>query len=107
MFYNSGLNIGTGKLLHNGYSCFPFYDDFNKQFTDAVFYIQNRIMCLSKKNLYQYFVAFFALLGTASPLETFYMSLHSTKLKNVREKATKCSLKTTKVLMDADGHVLT
>ena len=27
--------------------------------------------------------------------------------KNVREKATKCSLKTTEVLLDADGHVLT
>ena len=27
--------------------------------------------------------------------------------KNVREKAPKCSLKTTKVLLDTDGHVLT
>ena len=27
--------------------------------------------------------------------------------KNVREKATKCSIKTTDVLFDADGHVLT
>ena len=27
--------------------------------------------------------------------------------KNVREKATKCSLKTTEVVLDADGHVLT
>ena len=27
--------------------------------------------------------------------------------KNVQEKATKCSLKTTEVLLDADGHVLT
>ena len=27
--------------------------------------------------------------------------------KNVREKATKCSLKTTDVLLDADKHVLT
>ena len=27
--------------------------------------------------------------------------------KNVREKATKCSLKTTEVLLDADGHVHT
>ena len=25
--------------------------------------------------------------------------------KNVQEKATKCSLKTTEVLLDADGHV--
>ena len=28
-------------------------------------------------------------------------------LKNVREKATKCSLKTTGILMGADKHVLT
>ena len=28
-------------------------------------------------------------------------------VKNVREKATKCSLKTTEVLLDADGYVLT
>ena len=27
-------------------------------------------------------------------------------VKNVREKGTKCSLKTTDVLLDADGHVL-
>ena len=27
--------------------------------------------------------------------------------KNVRQKATKCSLRTTEVLLDADGHVLT
>ena len=27
--------------------------------------------------------------------------------KNIQEKATKCSLKTTEVLLDADGHVLT
>ena len=27
--------------------------------------------------------------------------------KNVREKATKCSLKTNEVLLDADGQVLT
>ena len=26
--------------------------------------------------------------------------------KNTREKAAKCSLKTTEVLLDADGHVL-
>ena len=27
--------------------------------------------------------------------------------KNIREKATKCSLKTAEVLLDADGNVLT
>ena len=27
--------------------------------------------------------------------------------KNVREKATKCSLKTAEVLLNTDGHVLT
>ena len=27
--------------------------------------------------------------------------------KNVKEKATKCSLETTELLLDADGHVLT
>ena len=28
-------------------------------------------------------------------------------VKNVREQATKCFLKATEVLLDADGHVLT
>ena len=42
------------------------------------FYIPNHAMCFSKKIFYQYFVVF-ALPGTASPLKTFYMSLHSTK----------------------------
>ena len=37
-----------------------------------------------KNILYQYFVIVFALLGTASPLKTLYMSLHSTNnLKKV------------------------
>ena len=27
--------------------------------------------------------------------------------KNLREKATKCTLKTAEVLLDADGHMLT
>ena len=44
------------------------------------FYIQNCKMCLSKKILYQHFIVFF-MLGTASPLKTFYMSLHSIKQK--------------------------
>ena len=43
-----------------------------------LFYIQNRKMCLSETILYQYF-DFFALLGTAAPLKTFYISLHTTK----------------------------
>ena len=40
------------------------------------FDIHNRKMCLSKKILYQYF---FAVLETASPPQTFAMSLHNTK----------------------------
>ena len=44
------------------------------------FYIQKRKICLSKKILYQYFNAFFALPGTASPLKTFYTSLNGTKI---------------------------
>ena len=47
---------------------------------------------------------FFILLGTVSPLKTFYMPLYST---NVKEKATKCYLKTNEVLLDADGHAIT
>ena len=39
------------------------------------------------------------MLGFRFSFETF--------AKNVREKATKCSLKTTEVLLDADGQVLT
>ena len=30
-----------------------------------------------------------------------------TQAKNVRENVTKCSLKTTEVILDTDGHVLT
>ena len=47
-------------------------------------------MCLRKKILYQHFL-FFVLLMTASSLETFNFQLH---VKNVKEKATKYSLKT-------------
>ena len=36
-----------------------FYERFNRQFTYATLCIQNRKMCLSKKILYEYFVAFF------------------------------------------------
>ena len=43
------------------------------------FHIPNHEMCLSKKILFQYFSVSFLLLGTASPLKTSYMSLHSTK----------------------------
>ena len=66
-------------LVSAGLSCsdFSFYEHFNRHM--QFFYIQNRWMCLSKKILCQYFWGFFALLGTASPLKTFYMSLHSTK----------------------------
>ena len=35
---------------------------------------------------------------------TFNFEEHA---KNLREKATKCSLKTAEVVLDADGHVLT
>ena len=37
-------------------------------------------MFLIEKILYQYFVVLFAMLGTASPLKTFYMSLHATNI---------------------------
>ena len=39
------------------------------------------------------------MLGCEFRLESF--------AKNAREKATKCSLKTAEVLLDANGHVLT
>ena len=62
-------------------------------------------MCLSKQFLYQYYVF------------KFYMSLHGTKTlkKNINHpwtlgkgnKAIKCSLKSTGLLLDADRHVLT
>ena len=46
----------------------------------VIFYIQNRSVCLSKKILLFFILyCFFALLGTASPLEKFYEELHSTK----------------------------
>ena len=71
------------KQLHNRHSCsawtlgyrrhsvsiglscsnFSFYDYFARQFAYAVFYIQNRKMCLSKKILCQYFVGFSLCLG--------------------------------------------
>ena len=40
-------------------SGFPFYEHFNRQFSEAFLYIQNRKMCLSKKISYQYFVVFY------------------------------------------------
>ena len=36
-------------------------------------------MCLSKNILFQHVDIFFALLGAASALKKFYISLHSTK----------------------------
>ena len=39
-------------------SGFSFYEHFTRQFTVAVFYIQNRKMCLSKNILCQYFAVF-------------------------------------------------
>ena len=45
-------------LVSIGLSCsgFSFYEHFNSH--DAIFYIKNRKMCVSKKILYQYFVIF-------------------------------------------------
>ena len=52
-----------------GLSCsaFSFYQDFNRQITYAVFYIQNRKTRLSKRYI-PILCCFFALLGTASLL---------------------------------------
>ena len=54
-------------------------------------------MCLSRKILYQYFVGF--MLGCRLSFKAY--------VKDVRENATKCSLKTSDILLGADGHVLT
>ena len=39
-------------------SGFSFYEHLKGQFTEAVFYIQNRKMCLGEKILYHYIVVF-------------------------------------------------
>ena len=48
------------RSISIGLSCsgLSFFGHCNRQFTYAVFYIQNRNLCLSKKILYQYFDAF-------------------------------------------------
>ena len=71
-----------------------------------LFYIQNHKTCLNKKILYQYYVVF-VLLETTSLLK-YYNSyvIRQHQAKNVKEKTTKCSLKTTEVLLDTNGHKL-
>ena len=69
---------GTHQILKNQISFAEYLiDNLLMQF----FCIPICMMYLSRKILFQYFVVVvFVLLGTASPLKTFYMSLHSTKI---------------------------
>ena len=87
-------------------SGFPFYEHFNRQFSEASLYIQNRKMCLSKKISYQYFVVFYLARDRFSTENILYV-IAQHYAKSVKEKATKSHLKTTEVLLDADGHELT
>ena len=64
------------------YFGFSFYEHFNKQFTYEVFFIFKTIRCVWAKRFYAKTLLYFALLGAASPLKTFCMSLHSTKNLN-------------------------
>ena len=54
------------------YSSFSFYEPFNRQFTDAVFYMQN-VKCVSVKSFHSD-TLFFALLGSVSSLKKCYSS---------------------------------
>ena len=69
---------GTHQILKNQISFAEYLiDNLLMQF----FCIPICMMYLSRKILFQYFVVVvFVLLGTASPLKTFYMLLHSTKI---------------------------
>ena len=64
-FFISYQRLKTQKpsvSLGLSYFGFTFYEHFNRQitrqFTYLLFYIQNHKICLNKKILYQYFVAF-------------------------------------------------
>ena len=61
------------------YSGFSFYKHFNRQFTYPVFFIFKTVRCVIVKRFCTNTWLFLALLGTASPLKTFYMSLNITK----------------------------
>ena len=65
-------------------------------------------MCLSKKIIPE-LCCFFALLKTASPLKTFFENVCRCIAlnKNEKQKKTKCSLKTTVVLLDINEYELT
>ena len=47
-------------------------------------------MCLRKKDFIPIILCFFALLGTAFPLKTFYITFHSTKNLHSTKKSTSC-----------------
>ena len=57
-----------GSFFRSGF----FYEHFNRQFTEVVFFFVKRFYAN---------ILSFVQLGTASPLRTFWMSLHSTKRK--------------------------
>ena len=59
-----------------GFPCpgFPFCEHFNRQFTYAVFDIQNRKTCFNKHILYQYFIF---LLGAGAPLKKIHIHFFS------------------------------
>ena len=63
-------------------------------------------MCLSKKILYQYFVVLYPPWNSFSSENILYV-LTWHYMENVREKASKCSVKTTEIILDAQGHMLT
>ena len=65
-------------------SGFSFYEHFNSQFTHAVFSYSKPYDVFEQKYFIPLLCCFLALLGTASPLKTFYMSLHSTT-KNLKK----------------------
>ena len=81
IFFISYRRLKTHKLSKQAFPTlvFPFMNILIYNLCSSFFFIiQIRIMCLSK-SFYTNTLLFFAVLGSAFPLKTFYMSLHSTK----------------------------
>ena len=65
--HRHSVNIG---LFYSGFS---FYEQFNRQFIEAVFLLFKTVRCVWVKRFYANTLLFFVLLGTVSPLKTFYI----------------------------------
>ena len=67
-------------------SGFSFPDLFIRKFTEAVFFIFKTVRCVWVERIWNNTLLFFILFGTASPLKTFYISMHSTRQKTWKRR---------------------